>query len=71
MHVTSVWRRLQVQLLTELVRQGEVAHSEVSTVYKLLVDDAPAIRHAAAELVAQLLEELGQAHLSQVLHLRI
>ena len=35
------------------------AHAQVAEVYHLLLDDSHAIRHAAAELVADLLEELG------------
>ena len=34
--------------------------------YALLVDDAAAIRHAAADLVADLLEEQGARQLEQV-----
>lgn len=55
----------QVQLLTLLVRLEEVPGKQVRDVYKLLLDDSYAIRHAAAELVADMLEESGQRHLGQ------
>ena len=57
---------MQVQLLTVLVRLEEVPASQVRDVYKLLLDDSYAIRHAAAELVTDMLEESGQRHLAQV-----
>lgn len=59
-------RLLQVQLLTLLVRLEEVPAKQVRDVYKLLLDDSYAIRHAAAELVADMLEESGERHLGQV-----
>ena len=34
--------------------------------YKLLLDDSYAVRHAAAELVTDMLQESGQRHLAQV-----
>lgn len=40
--------------------------AEVSGVYRLLVDDSAAIRHAAADLVAGSLEDQGARHLAQV-----
>ena len=55
----------QVQLLTLLVRLEEVPGKQVRDVYKLLLDDSYAIRHAAAELVADMLEESGRRHLGQ------
>ncbi|KAL0028278.1 hypothetical protein WJX79_006817 [Trebouxia sp. C0005] len=55
-----------VQLLTVLVRLEEVPGHQVRDVYKLLLDDSYAVRHAAAELVADMLEESGQRHLAQV-----
>ena len=57
---------MQVQLLTVLVRLEEVPAKQVRDVYKLLLDDSYAVRHAAAELVADMLEESGQRHLAQV-----
>lgn len=57
---------MQVQLLTLLVRLEEVPGKQVRDVYKLLLDDSYALRHAAAELVADMLEESGQKHLGQV-----
>lgn len=54
-----------VQLLTVLVRLEEVPAKQVRDVYKLLLDDSYAVRHAAAELVADMLEESGQRHLAQ------
>ena len=59
---------LQVKLLTVLVRLEEVPANQVRDVYKLLLDDSYAVRHAAAELVADMLEESGQRHLAQVLN---
>lgn len=56
----------QVQLLTLLVQLEEVPGKQVRDVYKLLLDDSYNIRHAAAELVADMLEESGQRHLGQV-----
>ena len=58
--------KVQVQLLTLLVRLEEVPGKQVRDVYKLLLDDSYALRHAAAELVADMLEESGQKHLGQV-----
>ncbi len=57
---------MQVQLLTVLVRLEEVPAKQVRDVYKLLLDDSYAVRHAAAELVTDMLEESGQRHLAQV-----
>lgn len=48
------------------MRLEEVPAKQVRDVYKLLLDDSYAIRHAAAELVADMLEESGQRHLGQV-----
>ena len=56
-----------MQLLTVLVRLEEVPAKQVRDVYKLLLDDSYAVRHAAAELVTDMLEESGQRHLAQVL----
>jgi len=39
---------------------------QVTDVYRLLVDDSAAIRHAAGDLVADLLEEQGSRQLAQV-----
>jgi len=50
-----------------LVRLEEVPGHQVRDVYKLLLDDSYAVRHAAAELVADMLEESGQRHLAQVI----
>ena len=58
---------MQVQLLTVLVRLEEVPPAQVRDVYKLLLDDSHAVRHAAAELVTDMLEESGQRHLAQVI----
>lgn len=58
---------IQVQLLTVLVRLEEVPPAQVRDVYKLLLDDSHAVRHAAAELVTDMLEESGQRHLAQVI----
>lgn len=58
----------QVQLLTALVRLEEVPPAQVRDVYKLLLDDSHAVRHAAAELVTDMLEKSGQRHLAQVIH---
>lgn len=66
MYMTEGQWRVQVQLLTVLVRLEEVSASQVRDVYKLLLDDSHAIRHAAAELVTDMLEESGQRHLTQV-----
>ena len=51
--------QLQVQLVTRLVALDEVEGSAVKDVYHLLVDDCGPIRHAAAALVADSLEEHG------------
>ena len=51
--------QLQMQLLTRLVALDEVQGSAVKDVYHLLVDDCGPIRHAAAALVADSLEEHG------------
>lgn len=50
-----------------LVRLEEVPAVQVRDVYKLLLDDSYAVRHAAAELVTDMLEESGQRHLAQVI----
>lgn len=60
---------MQVQLLTVLVRLEELPPAQVRDVYKLLLDDSHAVRHAAAELVTDMLEESGQRHLAQVVAL--
>lgn len=67
MIVKTMCRLMQVQLLTVLVRLEEVPLSQVRDVYKLLLDDSHAVRHAAAELVTDMLEESGQRHLAQVM----
>ena len=51
--------RLQIQLMTVLAKLEEVEGTAVRDTYRLLVDDAAPIRHAAADLVADLLPELG------------
>ena len=38
---------------------------QVTDVYRLLVDDSAAIRHAAGDLVADLLEDQGSRQLAQ------
>ena len=63
---TGCCNKVQVQLLTLLVRLEEVPGKQVRDVYKLLLDDSYALRHAAAELVADMLEESGQKHLGRV-----
>lgn len=40
--------------------------AQVREVYRLLVDSSAPIRHAAAELVAGMLEEQGQRFIAQV-----
>ena len=50
-----------------LVRLEEVPGHQVRDVYKLLLDDSYSVRHAAAELVVDMLEESGQRHLAQVI----
>jgi len=42
-----------------------VCSLQVTDVYRLLVDDSAAIRHAAGDLVADLLEEQGSRQLAQ------
>lgn len=49
--------------MTQLVKLEELEHTAVRDVYRLLVDDSPAIRRAAAELVAGSLEEQGRRQL--------
>lgn len=49
----------QVQLVTSLVKLEEIEPEAVREVYRLLVDSAAGIRHAAAGLVAGLLEDQG------------
>ncbi len=53
----------QIQLMTRLAKLDEVEGTAVRDAYRLLVDDAGPIRHAAADLVADLLEELGSRQL--------
>lgn len=53
----------QIQLITLLVSLGELPIESVREVYRLLGDDCHAIRHAASELVASMLEEMGRAAL--------
>ncbi len=55
---------VQVQLVTTLVKVEEVEPDAVREVYRLLVDSAAGIRHAAADLVADLLEEQGARFLA-------
>jgi hypothetical protein len=59
----------QVELVTLLVRAEEVPPRAVADICRLLVDDAHSVRHAAAGLVADMLEEQGQRRLTQVGHL--
>ena len=40
--------------------------AQVREVYRLLVDSSASIRHAAAELVAGMLQEQGQRFIAQV-----
>ncbi len=54
---------LQIQLLTRLVKLDEVEGSAINDTYRLLVDEAGPIRHAAANLVANLLPSLGERQL--------
>jgi hypothetical protein len=48
-----------LHLLRLLVQQGVLAAKDVSEVYKLLGEESPALRSAAAALVVLLLEEQG------------
>ncbi|KAK9814838.1 hypothetical protein WJX72_012382 [[Myrmecia] bisecta] len=54
-----------VRLLTMMVKLEEIPHGQVKEVYQLLLDDSHQLRHAAAELVSDLLVELGQHQLTQ------
>lgn len=56
----------QIELVTKLVRLDVFGGDEVAGVYRLLVDDSHAIRHAAAELVANSLGNQGARYLAQV-----
>ena len=50
--------RAQTRLLTRLVALGEVSRTSLpTTFYQLLADPLAAVRHAAAALVGQLLQE--------------
>ncbi|GMH33633.1 hypothetical protein BSKO_01467 [Bryopsis sp. KO-2023] len=46
-----------VKILTKLVRAEELPFEAVRDIYKLLLDESPSLRHAAAELVCELLDE--------------
>ncbi|KAK9861473.1 hypothetical protein WJX84_003608 [Apatococcus fuscideae] len=52
-----------IELLTTLVKIEELPRSQAHQVFKLLADDAPGIRHAAATLAAHMLEDEGQVFL--------
>eukprot|EP00887_Chlorella_sp_A99_P000272 scaffold13.g272.t1 len=54
-----------VQLITLLVQLEELPAENVREVYRLLGDESHAIRHAASELVASLLEGQGAALLAR------
>ena len=55
--------RLQIQLMTRLAKLEEVEGTAVRDTFRLLVDDAAPVRHAAAELVADLLPDFGERQL--------
>lgn len=50
-----------LQLLARLVSLSELSHGSVREVYRLLGSDSVALRHAAAELMIQLLEDESTA----------
>ena len=50
----------QIQLMTRLAALEEVEGTAMQDVYRLLVDDSGAVRHAAATLVADLLPSHGR-----------
>jgi hypothetical protein len=54
---------LQIQLMTRLAKLEEVEGTAVRDTFRLLVDDAAPVRHAAAELVADLLPDFGERQL--------
>ena len=58
-------QRLQIRLITLLVRLDELPGENVKEVYRLLGDQSHGIRHAAADLVASMLEEQGRQALEQ------
>lgn len=49
--------------MTRLAKLGEVEGTAVRDTFRLLVDDAAPVRHAAAELVADLLPDFGERQL--------
>ena len=49
--------------MTRLAKLGEVEGTAVQDTFRLLVDDAAPVRHAAAELVADLLPDFGERQL--------
>jgi hypothetical protein len=55
--------QVQIQLMTRLAKLEEVVGTAVRDTFRLLVDDAAPIRHAAAELVADLLPDFGERQL--------
>lgn len=55
---------MQIQLMTRLAALEEVEGTAMQDVYRLLVDDSAAVRHAAADLVADLLPSHGRKLLS-------
>ena len=54
---------LQIELLTILVKLDELPTAQAAEVYRLLLDDSRAVRHAVAELVASVQEAQGQSFL--------
>lgn len=60
--------RLQIQLMTRLAKLEEVEGTAVRDTFRLLVDDAAPVRHAAAELVADLLPDFGERQLQVNVH---
>ena len=54
---------LQIELLTILVKLEELPTAQAAEVYRLLLDDSRAVRHAVAELVASVQEAQGQSFL--------
>ena len=54
---------LQIELLTILVKLEELPSAQAAEVYRLLLDDSRAVRHAVAELVASVQEAQGQSFL--------
>lgn len=65
-HPTPGLRTLQLELLAQLVRAGELSWQSVWHVYALLLEDSRPVRAGAAALVSQVLPELGRVHLQQV-----